>query len=271
MYNFFRQNKNILLVSLGVFIVSMTMLLVFLNSENKEASELKADVINSDPMQEQDKESKYRELFQNQEDMVLAMGLDGKITFASKNVEAASGFSEKDMEDTLLSGYMHPDDLPVFFAAFGKVIATGKPVTMIGPLRMRDLNGEYHYTMGSVYPVLEENKVAGIGITVKDISDHLDQYLAPEQTEVQVETPEPADVEEVDVQAPVKTYQPVKHKTYLKKSEPVKDQPAATEPVKWKKPKKIKNDPNWITGERIVMMLPFRLPLFPAHLLLAQL
>jgi PAS domain S-box-containing protein len=267
MYNFFRQNKNILLVSLGVFIVSMTLLLLFLNTENKDIHELKADVINSEPvLQEQDDEIKYRDLFQNHEDPVLVLGLDGKIGFASKNVESSTGFSEKDMEETLLSSYLHPDDLPVFFAAFGKAIATGKAVTMVGPFRVRDLNGEYHYNMGSVYPVLQEDKVAGVGLTMKDITDHLDQYIRPAQEEILTEDAEQVDVED---QTAVSKGQQVKYMTNPKQSAPVQEQEVA-EPVKWQKPKKIKGDPNWITGEKIVMMFPFRLPLFPAHLLLAQ-
>lgn len=264
MYNFFRQNKNILIVSLGVFIVSMTLLLIFLNTENKGTHELKADVINSEPVPMEDEETAYRELFQNHEDPVLMLGLDGKIDFASKDILPSTGFTEADMENTLLSSYIHPDDLPVFFAAFGKAIATGKAVTMIGPFRVRDMNGQYHYYMGSVYPVLQEDNVSGVGMTMKDITDHLDQYIRPEEEEVGTEDEELLEDEQ---QAPVTKVKTVKNKTNLENDDAPRE---IEEPVKWQKPKKIKSDPSWITGEKIVMMFPFRLPLFPAHLLLAQ-
>lgn len=261
MYNFFRQNKHILFVSLAVFIVSMTMLMVFLNTENKEGSELTANVMNTGSETEKGEETKYRDLFQNQEDPVLVLGLDGKIGFASKDVEDATGYTETDMVKTLFSSYIHPDDLPVFFAAFGKAIATGKAETMIGPFRVRDMNGEYKYNMGSVYPVMEDNKVAGVGMTIKDITDHLDQYIQPQVEEPVVAEPviEPEAVvqpEEEVPAVPVKKYQPIKHKTYVKPSTTVKEQPAA-EPAPWKKPSKLKSDPNWITGEKIVMWMPF--------------
>lgn len=259
MFNFFRQNKHILFVSLGVFVVSMTMLMVFLNTENKESHELAADVISAESIPEMGEETKYRDLFQNQEDPVLVLGLDGRIGFVSKNVEEATGFTEMDLEETLYSIYIHPDDLPVFFAAFGKAIATGKAETMVGPFRVRDRNGEYHYNMGSVYPVMEENKVAGVGVTMKDITDHLDQYIQPEPVIEPAPAVEPAPVVEpvVPAQGPVKTYTPVKHNIYLKPASPTKMQTPTETSVPWKKPSKLKSDPNWITGEKIVMWMPF--------------
>ena len=165
MYNFFRHNKNILLVASSVFITSMTSLLLFLNTEGGGSQELKADVVGTGQVHSGEVETKYRELFHNQDDPVVVLGLDGNITFASWNFESETGFANDKLTSSPLFGYLHPDDLPTFFAAFGKVVATGKPVMMIGPFRVRDSKGEYHFNMGSVYPVIEEGKVKSIGAT----------------------------------------------------------------------------------------------------------
>ena len=270
MYNFFRQNKNILFIAAGVFIVSMTALLLFLNTENRDPQNFKADVINAESAKSEEIETKYRSLMQNQEDPIVVINLDGKIDFISWNYASETGFGIEDLREKLFFSYLHPDDLPTFFSAFGKVIDSGKPVTMIGPYRLRDKNGEYHFNIGSVYPVIEDGKVSSIGITTRDISEHMDQYVKPQDT-----ASDETEYQDESGTSDEPEYETDAAETQIKKaSKPRQSEPADKnqEPVKWQKPRNFRNnDPTWITGEKLVMMLPFKLPLFPAHLLLAQL
>lgn len=255
MYNFFRHNKNILLVASSVFITSMTSLLLFLNTEGGGSQELKADVVGTGSVHSEEMETKYRELFNNHEDPVVVLGLDGNISFASGNFESETGFANEKLKSSPLFSYLHPEDLPTFFAAFGKVVATGKPVTMIGPFRIRDSKGEYHFNMGSVYPVIEDGKVQSIGITTHDITDTLDQYITPEDTTDEVVAEDTAD-ETIQTDAQPETVAPVKkiNKAIRQKSSvEVKDKDEEPK-VQWEKPRKYHNDPAWITGGKLVML-----------------
>jgi len=265
MYNFFRYNKNILLVASSVFMVSMTSLLLFLNTENGGSQEMKADVVGTGSVQSEEVETKYRTLFNNQEDPVVVLGLDGNISFASWNFESETGFANEKLTSSPLFSYLHPEDLPTFFAAFGKVVATGKPVTMIGPFRLRDSKGQYHFNMGSVYPVIEDGKVKSIGITTHDITDNLDQYIKPEETidaAAAEDAVEPVtetaadDALQTDVRSDPEGSAPVRkiNKTIRQKNSVEETDKEDGQKVKWEKPRKYHNDPAWITGGKLVML-----------------
>ncbi len=268
MYNFFRQNKHILLVAAGVFIVSMTALLLFLNTENKSNADLNTDVLSSDANNNDNSESHYRDLFQNQSDPIVVVGLDGHINFTSWNYEAVTGFTSQELKGQLFFSLINSEDLPAFFSAFGKVVETGKPQSAVGPFRIIDKDGNYHTSMGSVYPVIEQNKVTMIGIVAKDISSQLEQ--GQQDATPQDSAPgDPGTSGTYQQKSTIPLYRTIQQTKTIKPS----TQPQQTTPVTpWKKPKSLReNDPSWVAGDRLVMLFPFKLPLFPAHLLLAQL
>jgi|WetSurMetagenome_2_1015567.scaffolds.fasta_scaffold61832_3 PAS domain S-box-containing protein len=266
MQNFFRQNRNILIVALSVFIVSMTALMLFLNNGGQGGSELQTDVLQTGTVDTAAVETNYRNILEGGEDPFAVIKLDGHIVFTSANLESMTGFSADDLQGRLFFSLIDGNDLPTFFSAFGKVIETGKPETMIGPFGIVNIYGEYKTSMGSVYPVMEEGRVSKIGILIKDISEKLNSTDETDTEVVPAETDTP-----VIKKKPATTT--IKKATSIKKtSEPA--EPKETDPATtWKKPKTLReNDPSWITKGKLVM-LPFNLlnlPLFPAHLLLAQ-
>jgi len=258
MQNFFRQNRNILVVALSVFIVSMTALMFFLNNTGKDPAELKTDVLQTDSAATIDPEKQYQDLFQSGDDPFAVMKLDGHMTFVSSQFLASTGFTNDDLQGKLFFSLIDSQDLTTFFSAFGKVVETGKAVTMIGPFGLANKDGEYKTSMGSVLPVMEDGKVAKIGIIIKDISNEVQDsgVAAPAVTN--------------DV-TPAVTTSTVKKTTNIQKTVKPADPQGDSPATQWKKPKTLKtNDPSWITGGKLVMLLPFNLPLFPAHLLLAQ-
>jgi hypothetical protein len=68
---------------------------------------------------------------------------------------------------------IHPDDLSTFLGAFGKVMQNKKPVSMVGPYRLRDKDGEYHLNMGSLFPIISEGNIQEIAIYSRDISKNV--------------------------------------------------------------------------------------------------
>lgn len=212
MLQFLRSNKNILVVALGIFIVSMTSLMFFLNTQNQTevSHETKADVLDSVMVHSHYNEEKaIREELGNNDDAVVVIGIDGKINFASWDYEKITGLSPDDLEEQLFFSYVHPEDLAIIFGAFGKVIESGKATTMVGPYRVLTNDGEYKVNMASLYPLKENEKVNRIAITVKEISQEMLEH--PEQ---------PAKVLPVKIKNPTTTpTKTVKHST-VEKTEP---------------------------------------------------
>jgi PAS domain S-box-containing protein len=212
MLQFLRSNKNILVVALGIFIVSMTSLMFFLNTQNQTevSHETKADVLDSVMVHSHYNEEKaIREELGNNDDAVVVIGIDGKINFASWDYEKITGLSPDDLEEQLFFSYVHPEDLAIIFGAFGKVIESGKATTMVGPYRVLTNEGEYKVNMASLYPLKENEKVNRIAITVKEISQEMLEH--PEQ---------PAKVLPVKIKNPTTpTTKTVKHNT-VEKNEP---------------------------------------------------
>jgi PAS domain S-box-containing protein len=173
MQTFFSQNRNIILVALGVFIASMTGLLFLLNNGSTAnlSGELKTNVIESDAsVHGAEADLQYRNLFQNQEDPFLLLSLDGSIDYISADFEKVTGLGQAAMHEKTYFSLINPDDLSIVLSAFGKAMGSGDPQTMIGPYRLLDGDGKYRIYMGSFYPVKEEDKVVAVGIVNHDIS-----------------------------------------------------------------------------------------------------
>lgn len=225
MLKYLKQNKNIFIVAIGLFIASMSTLLFFLNDAPESHLQLKTDVVDSITLKSrQEEERVYRELLENHSDPIIILGLDGTIHFASWEFEANGGYRHKELKGELFFSLLHPDDLGTFMAAFGKVIETEKILTMIGPYRLRYKNGEYSVHMGSLHPLKEGEKILKLGITTRDISNEIEQKN--EETESTEKAPPP-------------TPPP-----------PPPPPPPPTPPPPKKNPQK---EPEWFIGNRLVM------------------
>lgn len=245
MLTYIKQNKNIFIVTLGLFIASMSALLFFLNDDHNLHEELKTNVVDSIALKSyQEEEKRYRDLLGNHEDPIIILNLDGTIDFVSWDFGVAAGYKQKELKGELFLGLLHPEDLGTFMSAFGKVIGTEEALTMIGPYRLRDSLGAYRVNMGSVYPIKEEKKVVKIGLTTRDISYEI------EKSEEEKVVEEPAVIPKKKLQTEgAQTSDPI---------EPPASPPTPTKSHPSKKLSPLKKDePTWITGNRLVMLFPF--------------
>lgn len=183
MLQYIKQNKQIIMVAVTLFVLSMSTTLFFFGSNGEQApGHLKTDVLDHGTVTEsidvkslQETEKNYRSLMNNQEDPVFAMNVDGTIKFASWDVENILEYKPEELSNQIYFLLINPEDLSPFLSAFGKVIQDKKPVTMIGPYRLRDQNGEYHLHVGSMTPVIVHGEVKEIVITSKDISKQVEE------------------------------------------------------------------------------------------------
>jgi len=183
------------MVAVTLFVVSMSTFMFFFGVNGTEPKELKTDVVNEvtesiDVKSLQDDEKNYRKLVNNQEDPVFVMNLDGTIKFSSWDVENTLGYKQEDLDHQIFFSMLHPDDLSLFLGAFGKVLQNKKPVTMVGPYRLRGKDGQYHIHMGSLFPILTQDVVTQIAISSKDIGKKVDDD--DKSQEEQVDPPKPA-------------------------------------------------------------------------------
>ena len=185
MLKIIKQNQNIILVSVGLFLISLTALLFLVNNSDKAGhGELNADVVNAGEVINTDKsgESAYRKLINNQEDPIIVLRIDGTIEYSSPDLKSSEGYDQKILQDKLFYSLLNPEDLSIFLGAYGKAMASEEAVMMIGPYRIRGANGEYSVNMGSLYPIKSGDKVQKIILTTRNISQDLNKEAKPAES-----------------------------------------------------------------------------------------
>lgn len=174
-----------------MFMVSLSVLILFLGEDFASNQHLEANVVDSISIKShQEEENKYREIVENKEDPVVVLGLDGAVEFTSWDFEPATGYAPEEIENNLYYDLINPDDLAMFIEAVGKAIESQEPMSMVGPFRFRDADDEYKFHMASIYPTVEDGRVTSIAITFKDISESIQEGTADEEEE---------DIDEIEV------------------------------------------------------------------------
>lgn len=182
MLKYIQQNKQVIMVAVALFIVSMSALLFFLGSNTEfQAHDLKTDVIETvDHKPAQNEETHYRQLLKNNEDPFVVMNVNGSINFTSSNFESTLGYSEKEAQNQVFFNLLNPEDLSIFLGGFGKVLQSEQGVTIVGPYRIRDKKGDFHLHIGSAVPVVVKGKIEKIVLSTKDISAQVPEDKTPE-------------------------------------------------------------------------------------------
>lgn len=172
MYNFWKNNKNVILIAVAMFVVSITVLLFLLTEEHTQTNNLTANVMQSAKTAGHEKsEQEYRNKFASNNEPFIVLGLDGKIDFASWDYREFSGYSDEELTDQMIFTLVDPADLPMLVASFGEVVATQDAKSMVGPYKIKNKDGEYRTHIASLYPILEDDKVVGVIFNPKDITD----------------------------------------------------------------------------------------------------
>jgi len=175
MYNYLKNNKNVILIAVAMFTVSLTALFVFLSGDfTGHNKDLGANIVNLESTKENvETKDSYEYILKDHDGPLVIIGSDGLVQFSSDEFNEMAGYTEKDTKDQLFYSYIHPEDLAMFVGAFGKTLSSESAVMMIGPYRMRDADGEYNLQMASFYPIKEDENVVKIVIVIKDITSDL--------------------------------------------------------------------------------------------------
>jgi len=113
-------------------------------------------------------EARFRELVENLNDVVYAVGLDGVISYVSPAVEAVLGFTPEEVVGRPFRDLVHPDDVGALRVAFAEVLAGElKP----REYRLRYRSGGFRWVRTSSRPLVEGGAVAGLRGVLTDISE----------------------------------------------------------------------------------------------------
>ena len=179
MLKLLRQNQNIILTSIGLFLVSLTALLFLINNGLQvNHQELKTDVISYGKKESNLEEVKYRELVKNEDDPLFVLNLDGTIDFTSQDFLAASGYSPNKLSGRLFFSLIRSKDQVDFLSAISKAYLSEEPISMVGPFNIIKDDGSVSIYMGSLFPVKEDGKIKKIILTIKDITSNVEDSAA---------------------------------------------------------------------------------------------
>lgn len=181
MLKLLRQNQNIILTSIGLFLVSLTALLFLINNGLQvNHQELKTDVISYGKKESNLEEVKYRELVKNEDDPLFVLNLDGTIDFTSQDFLAASGYSPNKLSGRLFFSLIRSKDQVDFLSAISKAYLSEEPISMVGPFNIIKDDGSVSIYMGSLFPVKEDGKIKKIILTIKDITSNVEDSATDE-------------------------------------------------------------------------------------------
>ncbi len=124
-----------------------------------------------------------RALVQHATDVVTIVNAEARITYASRSIQQALGYSPDELEGTDATVLIHPDDHARVFEASTESIQTGEAV----PIEYRAVakDGSIRHFEGITSDLTDEPSVAGFVTNARDISDrHEAEGEAARLTEV---------------------------------------------------------------------------------------
>lgn len=114
---------------------------------------------------------KYMGLFENINDAVAVfMSPDGELGIYNTRFLGLCGYSEEDLKGKKFSEFIHPEDIPGVQERFEKRIV-GETVEDIYEIRMLNKNGELIYLEVGDRPYLQKDKILGVEVIMRDISE----------------------------------------------------------------------------------------------------
>lgn len=93
-------------------------------------------------------EERFRNLVETADEIIYSLSLEGVFTFVSPQWKEKLGHEEKSVEGKHITLFLHPDDAPVFWEFFQKVVLTHTPQKGI-EYRLKNVRGEWRWYTSS--------------------------------------------------------------------------------------------------------------------------
>ena len=170
MFKLLRENRNVVLAALGIFVVTLSVFMLFLGHEPADSHDIKTSVVDTAHQDSQSTEDKYRSLIKNTEDPIIVIGINGTIEFASEDYNFMAGYKKDELLGKQYFTLIRAEDLPQFMIAFGKAVEAELPVNLVGPYQFLKADSSYLYEIASIYPLKTKGKISKMVLVIKDIT-----------------------------------------------------------------------------------------------------
>jgi PAS domain S-box-containing protein len=134
----------------------------------------------------QKSEERFRSLIENASDIIVLLDAMGKFTYASPSVKQIGGYTPQNLIGSSVLEVTHPDDVPKVLEALTFVAAHPKMRTTL-EVRIRDIEGKWHFMEATATNLLEEKTVQSIVVNARDVTEQkvAEGALRRKQTEIQ--------------------------------------------------------------------------------------
>lgn len=181
MLHYLRQNKHIIAASLTLFVISLSTLMFFVSANHDiQPTDYHAALLeDGKDTSLHTLEEKYRAFVHNDQDSLVVLDPEAKIDFVSWDFEVLLGHALPDIQAEAFSTLLHPNDVSTFLNGFHKVLQLQQTINVIGPYRLRDQKGMYHFHVGTAMPFVENGKITKIVLITHDINESFDKKDQP--------------------------------------------------------------------------------------------
>jgi PAS domain S-box-containing protein len=177
------QEKKIAISVVSIFMLSFSVLAIFLGQGEVSLEEMSASVAHSDAHVEEVSELK------GVEGPAFIVNSEGKFEETSEEFCWLLGENCENLEGTAFFEYIHIKDIANFISAHTKVVQEGVAVEGIGPLRIITEHKKL-VVLVDIEPILEDEKVVKMIFHVRDLTEQIEEInedshdnVTPEDTE----------------------------------------------------------------------------------------
>jgi diguanylate cyclase (GGDEF)-like protein/PAS domain S-box-containing protein len=120
----------------------------------------------------QETEERFRSLVTNSSDTIFVTDPDTSILFCTPSAESVFGYAPDTLNRGKLSDLVHPDDIPAMLSLVARCAGQAGSSAR-GEWRLRDHEGEWHFTETVIANLLEDPHVHSIVFTSRDIGERV--------------------------------------------------------------------------------------------------
>ena len=127
-------------------------------------------------------EEHFRSLIEDGSDIIIVIGLDGNITYASPSVSRVLGYEPVELLGENALEMVHPEDLAPVRYSFDRTI-NGPNRTLAIEYRVRHRDGSWRMIESMSRPVLDESGISGMVVNCRDITERKRSEEALQESE----------------------------------------------------------------------------------------
>ena len=120
----------------------------------------------------QDTERRFRSLVTNSSDTILVTDAKNNIVYTTPSIESVLGFDSSELRDRDLLELVHPEDQPRLLGLIATTLTTTNASSR-GEWRMRDAQGNWHYTETVIANLLDDNGTRELVFTARDVGERM--------------------------------------------------------------------------------------------------